>query len=209
MAYPLTQGDIVQVTMVTQMPSVVKILNTYHYRYISPTAVPDGRAALLNFLEDWGNVGSTQTIPHAIRAMLSDQAVIEEVWAQKIYPIRYGKVTLDVNHVGLRPEEPLPALAQFSVTKKGDLAERSSIGNNRYSGIAENLEAQGQLTGGAMLMANILVANTIRVITDDLGREWEPIVLRRLTPGVSSKVVEAKTTGIISTQRTRVSFRGI
>ena len=209
MAYTIQTGDIVQLTMVTHMPAVVKILNTFHYRYKGTATIADGRAGLLTFMTDWSNPGAANTIVSRLRAMLSDQAVIEEIWGQKVYPIRYGKVVLDTNHVGLRPEEPLPALAQFHVLKKGELAERSSIGGNRFSGIAENLEAQGSLTGAGMLMANLLADAINDTFTDTATRDWEPIVYRRLTPGVSSPVVEAKTSGVIGTQRTRVSFRGI
>ena len=209
MPYTILQNDIVQITLVTHMPAVQKVLNTYHYRYTGVSSIPDGRAAIATLIDDWSNPGDINSLTQKLQLMFSDQAVIEEVWGQKLYPVRYAKVVHDLNIVGARVEEPLPAAIQFSIVKKGEEAARHNIGGNRYSGLGEDLEAQGQLTAPALLLADALAENTVKVFTDTAGRTWEPIVYRRLTPGVSAVIKEARPSTILGTQRTRISFRGI
>ena len=209
MPYAINQNDIVQVTIVTHMPAIQKCLNILHYRYIEPTTLPDGAAAILDLLQHIGNPAITLSWAAAWRDLASDQAVIEEYWGQRVYPVRYAKVKYDVEQVGDMVTEPLPGCAQFHIEKRGDIAARYAVGGVRVCGLAEDLEAQSQLTVPGMTKAEVLATFLRTTLTTAGGNEWRPVVYRRENPGSSVDVTESMVNGTISTQRTRIAFRGI
>ena len=209
MPYTISQNDIVQVTVVTHLPDIVKCLNVLHYRYTDPNALPDGHAAVEELASAVGNPGLTGSFAARWKELASDQAVIEEIWGQKVYPVRYGKVVVNTNTVGVLVTEPLPGLNQFNISKRGDIAARYAVGGVRIAGLAEDMEAKSQLTAGGIILAeNLAEAIAAEVVTVS-AHHWKPIVYRRGNPGSSVDVVEVKVNPIISSQRSRIAFRGI
>jgi hypothetical protein len=209
MPYTINQGDIVQVTVVTEMPAIRRCLNVLHYRYIEEPTIPDGAGAILDLLQHFGNPALTLSWPGTWRELASDQAVIEEYWGQRIYPVRYAKVKMDTNQVGTLPGEPLPAVAQFAIEKRGDIAARYAVGGVRIAGLEESLEAASQLTVAGRVVADNMAQFIRSKLTTPGGVEWQPIVYRRSNPGSSVDVTESMVNGVISSQRTRIAFRGI
>lgn len=209
MPYAISQNDIVQVTIVTHMPDIVKCLNVLHYRYTDPSVIPDGRAAIEELVTQLVNPGVAGSWAGTWRELASDQAVIEEGWGQKVYPVRYGKVSVNTNVVGQMVTEPLPGLNQFNIMKKGDIAARYAVGGVRIAGLAEDLEAQSQLTAGGILLAEGLADAIKAPVTTATFRHWQPVVYRRGNPGSSVDVTEVRVNPVISSQRSRIAFRGI
>lgn len=209
MPYAINQNDIIQVTVVYEMPAIVKMMNVLHYRYVDTVTIPDGRQAIVDFLDIFGNPALTGSFPARWQALASDQAVIQEVWGQRVYPVRYARVKLDTSIVGTMPGEPLPGVAQFAIEKRGDIAARYAVGGIRVPGLEETLEAQSQLTAPGLAAANLLAVALRSTITTPAGSNWRPIVYRRTNPGSSVDVVETAVNGVISSQRTRIAFRGI
>ena len=209
MAYAINTNDIVQVTVVTHLPDIVKCLNVLHYRYTDVPTLTAGRDAVEELTSAVINSGLTGSFASRWKALASDQAVIEEAWGQKIYPVRYGKVVVNANIVGDMVDEPLPGLNQFNISKRGDIAARYAVGGVRIAGLSEGLEAKSQLTAGGITLAELLAEAVLAEVVTVSAHHWRPIVLRRGNPGSSVDVVETKVNPIISSQRSRIAFRGI
>jgi hypothetical protein len=75
--------------------------------------------------------------------------------------------------------------------------------------LEETLEAQSQLTPNGLTSANNLALFIRSRLTTAGGNEWQPVIYRRLNPGSSVNVVASTVNPVISTQRTRIAFRGI
>ena len=209
MAYAVNQNDIVQVTVVTHLPDVVKCLNVLHYRYTDPSTLVDGRGAVEELTTAVINAGLTGSFANRWKELASDQAVIEEGWGQKIFPVRYGKVTVNANVVGVMVTEPLPGLNQFHIKKRGDIAAAYAVGGVRIAGLAEDLEAKSQLTAPGLILAETLAEAILAEVVTTSAHHWKPIVYRRGNPGSSVDVVEVTVNPVISSQRSRIAFRGI
>lgn len=211
MAYALATGDIVQVNINYAQVGVVEMMNTLHYRVSTGVPIPDGRAAILELITAIGNTGLTTSFASRWAQLASSAVVIDRLTGQRVYPVRYGLVTLDVHIPGAQdPEEPVPPPIQLAITKRGDLATRYSVGGIRVPGLSTGFEVDGKLAGGGQLNADNLASVLDDVLTTAGGTiEWIPIVYRRSNPGSSVQVVAAQAHNVLRTQRTRIPGKGV
>ena len=209
MPYAINQNDIIEVKVQMAQSQIVEMYNTLHYRYMDEAATTDGKDALDDFLATFGNSAATNGFHMRWKALASDLVQIDKYHAQKVYPVRYARVTLDVAQAGAVAANPLPGANQVSFWKRGDIATRYAVGGIRVGGIADDQEEGSELTAGAQTNAALLATSLKMEIVTTAGRHWKPIVYRRGNPGSSVLVVEAGYNRILSTQRTRIAFRGV
>lgn len=209
MAYPISTGDIVQITVKYAQSNIVEMMNVLHYRYTSVPQLPDGAFAIEALIQSFAvNLASAGW--ESLWAPLASNLVnIDRYIGQKVYPTRWAQVEFDVATPGSVVANPLPGLAQFAITKRGEVAARYSVGGIRVPGLAETMEEGSQLTNPAMALATTM-AMALTVNLEPVGAQtWEPIVYRRGNPGSSVRVAEAFAQRTLRTQRTRIAFRGI
>ena len=210
MAYQMNNGDIAQVTIQYAQTGVEKMLNVLHYRLVSGGPIADGAVELTALAQHFASgviVGGFGTTWKEIAA---NTVNIDRVEVQRIYPVRYAKVTADVAVFGIGTTEPLPPQVQGAITKRGEIATRYAVGGIRVPGIASEWEVNGRLTVGGLEKLQDL-AETLKPNVTPAGGigTWEPIILRRLNMGSSVRVTEAIAHEVTRTQRTRVPGKGI
>jgi hypothetical protein len=207
--YAINQNDIIEVKVQMAQSQIVEMYNTLHYRYVDEASIADGADALADFLATFGNPAATDGFHTRWKALASDLVQIDKYHAQRVYPVRYARVTLDVAQAGAVAANPLPGCCQITFWKRGEIAARYAVGGVRIGGIADDQEEGSELTAGAQANAALL-ANSLKLeIVTTAGRHWKPIVYRRLNPGSSVLVANTGYNKIVSTQRTRIAFRGV
>lgn len=209
MAYPINQNDIVQLTIRYAQSNIVEMMNVLHYRYVSTPTITDGRAAILALLQFFEAAVPGGGWTDRWQPLASNLVALDRFWGQKIYPIRYAKVEWDITTTGAVAGNPLPGICQWGIVKRSEVAARYGRGGIRVPGLPDTMEEGSRLTEAALPDAEslaLLVAAQLEPVT---GQIWRPIILRRDTPGVSEFVSEVSVNRTISTQRTRIAFRGI
>lgn len=209
MAYQIQQGDIAQVTVQYVQLQVEKMLNVFHYRYTGTNPIADGAGGISRLIFDFrsnlDSLGWDALWPETAATLVS----IDRYRGQKIYPVRYRAVEVDVAIPGVRTGNPLPAVVQWSVARKADIAARYGIGGIRVPGLSEDDEQAGQILEAHRPACEALAVHLRTSLVGNAGETWEPVILRRQTPGVSEVVTSSAINIDLSTQRTRRVFRGI
>jgi len=207
--YNVQTGDIAQIVANYEQLNVVKMMNVFHYRYVGVPTIADGPAALARLVSTFEvnpTFGGWTNLWQGTAAVLTS---IDSYDVQKIYPVRYAKINLDVAVTGARTGNPLPGFSQWGIVKRGEIAARYAVGGVRVPGLSEDDEQGGQILDAHRPACQDLAEFLEKDMVTSLGETWEPIVLRRLTPSASVRVTEAFINPTLSTQRTRISFRGI
>jgi hypothetical protein len=209
MAYTIEQGDIAQVVVQYAQNQVVEMYNTFHYRYTGTNPITGGADGLGRMLLDF----RTSVTTLGWDALWPDTAAIlvnlDKYHVQKIYPIRYARITQEVAIPGTRVGNPLPAVCQWGLTKRGEVAARYAQGGARIPGLSEDDEAEGQIAVAHRPACQALADHVRFDLVGNPGETWQPIILRRLTPGVSEVVTQSGINIDVSTQRSRRVFRGV
>lgn len=208
MPYPLALNDIVQLNIVYAQVNVVRQMNTFHFRFSGGPIPADGRAAITTFITDWSAPSRASGWVNRWQQLSTVSANVDQVTGQKVYPVRYGKITINTAFQGIGADDILPGFVQMPIMRRGDIGTRYAVGGVRVPGISEGLVTDGTPDPALLAILEVMATDMKTPFVDTAGRTWQPIVYRRLNPGSSVDVVQTTVGSRLSTQRTRVNFRG-
>lgn len=210
MAYTLTNGDIVQVTVEYAEQGVEVMMNVLHYRLASGGPYTDGADEILKLVQTIGNEVGGGTFAETWKEIAANSVTINRVVGQKVWPARYAKVVDEIDVVGSKTSEALPPQVQGAITKRSELAVPYGVGGIRVPGIATEFEVHGKLTAlGLAELEDIGEAIVSVIAPPATSAQWEPIIYRRDNPGSSLRAAQSQAHETLRTQRTRIPGKGI
>lgn len=206
MAVPMTVGDIVSITIQGRLDGQTT-MNVLHYKLTSLgslTEFPTWAVALGTKLNTAAELSSFYT--DACSENLTD--LFYRI--QKIYPTRLVQAVINLSpSEGQIVESALPPGDQGSLTKRGIVAGRHSIGGIRMPALPITANEIGYLSGAQVALYDILCTYLAAPITTVTIGTLTPIIFNRTGPGTSVDVATVSTEATIRTLRRRVVGRGI
>jgi len=209
MAYPINTGDIIQLTVKYAQSQVVEMMNVLHYRYTGTPTITDGEAGIQEALQWFATQLNGSGWEGTWAPLASNLVNIDKYLGQKVYPTRWAITEFNVATPGDVAQDPLPGFAQWSITKRGEVAARYAVGGIRVPGLPNTFEEGGQIAAGQRGLADDAAQVVALPMEPVAGRTWVPVVYRRTNPGSSVEVAQTFAQYTLRTQRTRISFRGI
>lgn len=206
MAYPISLGNIVEVTTIFHDSNQV-IMNLFHYKFFSGPVITDGRAALQDLMDAMqAGGGFTQKYAQCISQNIADI----NLFAQWIYTTRYSKKE-SLNPIGpglVAADRVSPNLA-VAITKRGDLANKHNVGTIHMGGVPNTFQEFGNVTAAGFLAYDDFRLTASASITTALGRVYHPLIFNREDPGASVEVSTTFTQTTTRTMRRRTVGLGI
>jgi len=160
---PMTIGDLVTVTFRGTLYGQ-RVMTTFGWRVMNAVNAGDTRLAQ-SALADAISADVGTSLMGTYLASTTPALTVNEIWTQRIRPIRMRKTVKLVSLQGTNGASPNTPNVSGAICRKSDLGGRSALSNLRIPGIT--LEA-GQVSAGVLSVGH-------RTLLDDLAREsYEP-----------------------------------
>jgi hypothetical protein len=192
-------GDVCLVSFFGTLASQ-RIINTFHYKATGVPTVP--------LVEDWwanyAGMATALAVGGALQptflACMCDEYQLDFVRIQRLLPTRTLFRDTLRNLAGTYADDPCPPNTAVSIERKGQIADRHSIGRVQLAGppvgeVTAGLISGGYLaicdTFGANLKANITTAANVTMTPVLLGYTPGPVIVPVVTPVVAYKTYSA------------------
>lgn len=208
MAYPIATNDVIALTFQCSQ-DLQTVMSVFHYQYIGPTTIADGAAALDTLLSNQFEPGSL--LDKYLLACNADLKVTN-INAQLVAPGRFAKLS-QLPAVGYSQGRiagtPLPSSTAVAITKRGDSANRHSVGTLHMGGVDSASVADSVLTEAGKLLYAAVAGTLYFNIQANVDESFRPIIFNRAGPTSSVRVTAATKQNNVRTMRRRVVGRGI
>jgi len=126
---------------------------------------------------------------NSMKTMMSNQAVIDTIAAQKIYPSRWRAYTWEGADTGAQPDPCDVQNVQASIEKIAENANRHGVGAWHQGGLPATVYEAGFLNvGGLGALGAIAVAlKTPLTVADADASVWDPCILNKTKVVVAGK----------------------
>jgi len=190
MPYPVVTGSILELTLEGRHEGQ-QIMNVFHYKLTSPATLTNGRDAIAAVLIGADAPGGLAAL---WRACLSIQVTDLTMRGQWIVPERFAYVRLALTGgSGSVAGDAMPVNTAITVTRRGQEANRQSVGSTHIGGVPAGAITNGQLNVLFLDAYDAFAAKTIQpLLSLDPAYEMSPILFNKEAPG-DSKVPEAYT----------------
>jgi len=200
-------GDIINITMVGRCNGQTT-MTSLHYRLTSVgslTVHSTWAQAVISKLNT-ATVGLAQYYMNAC----SEQLIAAEWWVQKIYPTRMVKVSgVSDPSEGVIAEFALPPATSVSLTKRGLVAGRHSIGGVRMPAVPLTWNESGYVSATGLLLYESLCSQLQAPLDGVTIGNLQPVIFNRVSPNISVDVMGMSTEDTLRTMKRRVVGRGI
>jgi hypothetical protein len=211
MARPVGSGSIVEVVF-EQQEVDQSVLNVFHYRLNNDTDFVVDGDAVTQLIANWLLIG-LGNIPALIKPAFNTQWQYLRLRTQWITPTRYTPLSYSTGAgPGTNVNAPLPQNCATTITKRGLLAGRHSIGSSHWAGMTTADLASGVITAGrlaTMVGIGDKVFATIDTSSVPGSIDLVPVIFNRVTPAASLNVVDFVVQSTSRTMRRRTVGLGV
>lgn len=206
MAFSILPNDLLQFTYVGQLYGQT-VMTIWNYKYTGVSTLTDGEG----YLSDVVDAMQTGTgLYNQYRAVMPTAWISAQIWAQKIYPLRYRKLTfVPTNDTGANPGLPTSAADAAALLLHASLAGRRNQCVKHLPGVERGSTLNGILTAAAQDAYNLVALSAIQTIEPTAGLTIVPIIFSRKSPTLSPVITGGAIQDTVRTQRRRVVRRGI
>lgn len=170
---PIAAGDVVQVVIESSCLGQT-FLNVLHYRAkTNPTG--NGYGQQLANLIDAVGTGDDENIVPKMLALMSEEAKVVNVQAQRVYPNRDYYVRVEQDEAGIIPVVCNYPNSALVLTKQGEKIGRGRSGSFHLGGITDQHVALGYITAAGLILAASLGDKLGDPLVPSVGGfTWEP-----------------------------------
>lgn len=153
-------------------------MNVLHYRPGVPGVGPV-RDLVASFLAAVVGQGAGGLLD-SMAQLMSQETAISRVVAQPVFPVRYRINELDVNIPGVKASTISRQNTGLTLTKRGDLGNRTNIGSFHLGGMGDASFAFGEIAPGEFARVGTLANNLKFTITDAVeGIDYYPVIANK------------------------------
>jgi hypothetical protein len=211
MARPVGSGAIVEVVFEQQEVNQ-SVLNVFHYRLNNDTGLIVDGDAITQQIANWVLIG-LGNVPALIKPAFNNQWQFLRLRTQWIYPTRYTPLSYSSGAgPGTNVNPALPQNCATTITKRGLLADRHSIGSSHWAGMTTaDLDAGVMTAGRLATMVGIADKMLVTIDTSAVPGSIDvvPIIYNRTTPAASLNVVDYVVQSTSRTMRRRTVQVGV
>jgi len=210
MPYSIATNDVIEYTLRGQLDGQT-MLTVLHFRALVTGPITDGRAKLLAFITKELTFGAA-TITNEYVNCLSQQWVMDNIYAQVIKPTRYVRV------VGIPSEarngavevDSLPSSVAAAITKRSNgTAGRHGQGTVHMGAVPTTFASGSVLTPAAVSAYSLLGQVLAEDYVIDTALTLQPVIFDRSSPSTSAIYRSCDPELTIRTMKRRVVGRGI
>jgi hypothetical protein len=207
--YQIQQGAVLEIRERYRVANQ-EVMNIHHYKYTDPSAITNGGGIAYQVAEAWQNDNDDSHWAKAVLYLISSAYLRYKVQAQWIWPTRYMVQDYLTTRAGIGTGGMTNPSDSLSFERRGEKANRHSIGGVRVSGLDAGMISNGQVTAaGASIAVSCAVA-----LVQPIGPPWypinlSPIIWNRKDPNASEPVFTGGYAPEVHTMKRRVVRRGI
>jgi len=196
-----------------------KCFNVLHYKVVITNLAEDNQTVMSEIIGIEGSAVAG-TLCQSFRSAFGSNVVVNNLYGQWVYPVRYRSLVDPIGLQGLVAEECTAQNLQATILKKGPLANRHNMGAVRVGGVPTLHYSEGMLTEQGELAYDALMATLTETIGNTAGDvTLTPTILNKVNTGTEEDPDYEITGGTnilvwqrkdeVRTQRTRTVGRGI
>jgi hypothetical protein len=203
-------GDIIQLVVTTKLNQQT-CMNVLHYRIQSlPSGTTGNEAAITELIGAF--ITGTGSVVNKMKAIMSEDAIIETVQGQIVYPTRTIYYLGFANSQGLLLTPALPPACSLAITKRSATVGRGRAGRVEIAGCPAAEAFQGSWQTGGTFWTDVMnLANQLEATQTGpvLSIVYEPVIFRRSSPITSAVVADMTPQTTVRSEKRRVVGRGI